>query len=192
MKQDIISYLKSTAKPGGLTWTAICCGMFFDWSIANNHMQFNVPARHYTVFADGNHPFIGTTLGQIARCVPAVLSPAHLAETANRYIYISSFSGQGALTQNVVLESLERACSSPFTVTRSTVDALAASGMAKMGKGLVMEGLVEMINASMYGYGGLNEFSKEAEVWNKKLGLSDEDLDQVVQEVVSKMGSLAG
>ena len=189
MKQDVVAYLKTKEKDG-MAWTAICCGMFFDWSILNSHMQFQVPAHRYTIFSDGNHPFIGTTLSQIARSVAAVISPSHLAKTANRYIYISSsFSSQAPLTQNLVLSSLERACGSRFTITRSTVDELAASGLAKMGKGLVMEGLVEIVNASMYGYGGLNEFSKEAEIWNKVLGLPEEDLDNVVQSVVAEMES---
>jgi hypothetical protein len=94
MKQDVVEFLKSKEKDG-MTWTVICCGMFFDWSLANNHMQFNVPEHRYTIFSDGTHPFVGTTLSQIVCSIPAILSAAHVAETANRYIYISSFSSQG-------------------------------------------------------------------------------------------------
>jgi hypothetical protein len=91
MKQDVVQCLRSTGKDG-MTWTAIRCRMFFDWSIANSHMQFNVPERRYAIFSHGNHPFIGTTLSQTARSIPAVFSSAHFAETANKYIYIPSFA----------------------------------------------------------------------------------------------------
>lgn len=54
-----------------------------------------------------------------------------------------------------------------------------------------MEGLIAIVCASIYGYGGLNEFSRETQLWNKRLGLAGEDMGDVVAHVVSKMKLLA-
>ncbi len=150
-------------------------------------MFFDVAARRYTIFGAGTHPFIVSTLSRTALTVAAALLPANYTSTGNRYVYTASFT----LTQTQLLAHLEVAAGGgeKFQVSRSSVEELAASGLGKLATGDVMGGLVEIVPAGIYGYGGLNEFSEEARVWGERLGLGplEEELGEVVMRSVRKV-----
>ena len=133
-------------------------------------------------------------MAQIGRAVASILQTAHLAETANKYVYIHYYTG----TQNQVLAALEAATGHKWDVERSSVEALYASGSAKlaeaskpMAAGVAAEypmGVVEMIMSAAYGFGGLNDFGERARMWNERLGLPEEDLEATIRGLVKKMG----
>ena len=110
-----------------------------------------------------------------------------MEKTSNQYVYVHSFT----TTQREVLALLEEATGKGFVVTDMTLDELAARGNARLQKGPTspefFDGFVDIVSASQYGYGGLNAFSRQAEVWNSRLGLPVEGAGETVRSVVGKM-----
>lgn len=185
-KQKTIEYLR-TKESAGLSWTAVIVGGFFDWALKiPGFLGWNIPARTATIFDGGDVEFEMTNVAQIARGVAAALSSAHIEDTKNKYIYINSFT----ITQNQILAALEEATADKFAVTHSTKAELFKNAQELLKSGKTSgsgspAGSLELITAAIYGNGGLNEYSKTKGLWNEKLGLPKEDLNETVARIVN-------
>lgn len=187
-KHDTVAYLKSKESTG-LSWTAVIVGGFFDWALKNGAIGINATARTALILDGGEKPHEVTNLGQIGRAVAAVLSPEHLDETANQYVYINSFT----VTQNQVVKALETATGDKFTITPLNGEEVWQDGREKMksgefeiiGGGRYMVGSVQMILTEIYNRTGVNYFSQQKGLWNKRLGLPEESLDETIRSVVN-------
>jgi uncharacterized protein YbjT (DUF2867 family) len=192
-KHDTVAYLKSKESTG-LTWTAVIVGSFFDWGLPIGALGYNLPAKTATVFDGGNKPYEATNLAQIGRAVAAILSPGHFEETSNQYVYINSFT----VTQTSVVEALETATGCKFDVTHVRGEEMWEEGKKKMstgkfeetGGGQYMVGSVQMIQAEIYNRTGFNHFSESKGLWNRRLGLPKESLDETIRRVMSQVGTL--
>ena len=186
-KRDTVEYLKSK-ESHELSWTAVIVGAFFDWGLGNGALGINAPARTATIVDGGNVPYEATNIGQIGRAVAAILSPAHLDDTANQYVYINSFT----VTQNEVIEALEVATGDKFKLTHVKGEEFWALGreQSKTGKfvtiggGQYLVGSAEMIWAEIYNRSGFNQYSTKRGLWNEKLGLSKENFEETIRSVV--------
>jgi hypothetical protein len=203
LKTDVVSYLQR--HEGSLSWTAICTGVFFDWSfkLAGN-MGWDIPGRTAMIFDGGDIPYEATNIGQIGAAVAAVLSSAPspgfpdataasvpmLEVTKNKYVYVNSFT----TTQNVVLSLLEKHTGANFQVRPINAAEFAKEGKERSAKSVpgfrptnnseYADGVAEMIFAACYGNGGLNNYSKTKGLWNRALGLEDEDLEETIEGAV--------
>lgn len=113
-------------------------------------------------------------------------SSPSLLDYKNKYIYISSFS----VTQNDMLAAVQRATStkSPdWTVTHIPVDQFIQEGRDKFAKG-DRRGMINVLYGCTFKRGLGDQFHGR-EVANEKLGLKEEDLDEVVRRVVKEMDS---
>jgi uncharacterized protein YbjT (DUF2867 family) len=186
-KQDTIQCLKSY-ESAGLSWTGICVGAFFDWAFKYpGLMGWNLPGRKATIFDGGDVEYEATNIAQIGRAVAAVLAVEHYEETKNRYVYVNSFT----LTQNKVLEALERLTGTKFEVEHMNASDFTEVGLEKLKVGAMVpqggseyaDGSVETITAAIYGNGGFNNFSRTRGLWNKKLGLPDDDFGETIERI---------
>jgi len=143
-------------------------------------MGWDIRLLKATIFNSGDQPYEATNLRQIGKAVASTL--LHPLETKNKYIYIHSFT----LTQNKVLAALEKALGKKWEVTRSSVKEISASGHEHLRKGNEFYGLAETVTAAVYGYGNANNFGEKALVWNKVLGLPEEDLDTTIGAIAEK------
>lgn len=187
-KQDATTYLKSK-QDTGLTWTALIVGGWFDWALGiPGLMAYNIPERKVTVFDGGDIPHEFTNLGQIGRAVAAVLKPEHVQATANTYVYVNSFT----LTQNEVVAALEKVTGDKVEVTPAKRREVAELGKQKMATGKFidvagsqyLDGSGEAITAQIYNLDGHNNFSKNRGLWNDKLGLPRESLEETLRRVI--------
>lgn len=180
-KRDTIKCLKEM-EGKGMTWTAICVGVFFDWLLTEEKrgvMGWDLPARKALIFDGGNYEYETTNVAQIGRAVAAILIPANLEATKNLYVYVNSFT----VSQNQVLIALEKVTGEKFEVEHANTDEL----VSKRWKGLGLEGNWqghEQITAAIYGKGGFNNFSKTKGLWNERLGLPKEDLEESLVKIV--------
>ncbi|KAH8687289.1 hypothetical protein BGZ60DRAFT_362655 [Tricladium varicosporioides] len=181
LKQETVKYLKGQEEK--ISWTAVCVGSFFDWIFQYpGLMGWDLPGRKATVFDGGNVEYEATNVAQIGRAVAAVLATEHIEETKNQYVYVNSFT----TTQNQVLRALEKHTSEKFEVVHASAKALGETGR-KMLKGGGEWGAAEVITAAIYGDGGFNNFSRTKELWNERLGLKGEDLDDSVARIVANV-----
>jgi hypothetical protein len=71
-------------------------------------MGFDLASHKALIYNTGCDTYSTTRLSSIGLAVKNSLLPANTAATANRYVYISSFT----VTQNQILASLEKATGS--------------------------------------------------------------------------------
>jgi hypothetical protein len=195
-KKDTVKYLKSKENNAkgtmtSMTWTTISCGGFFDWAFQTpGLMGWNLPARKAIIFDGGETRLEFTNLAQVGRAVTAVLKPENYEATKNTYVYVNSFT----VTQNCVLSCLEKITEAKFEITPADSQELARSGLAKwnaepdseqvLEEGRYPAGAMDLITAGLNGYGGFNCFSQRKGLWNERLGLPKEDLEETLRRVV--------
>lgn len=186
-KTATVGYLK-TKEHTGLTWTGVIVGAFFDWCFGvPGLLGINVPGHSATIFDGGDIAFEATNLAQIGRTVAAVLAPEHLSDTANRYVYVNSFT----ITQNQMVKAFEAASGKQFTLTQMSADAFMQGAQEKMRAdpehGETWEtGARESILLIMINYLKCCEYSKTKGLWNEKLGLPKESLEDTIKEALAK------
>ncbi|KAG8158313.1 hypothetical protein KVR01_012074 [Diaporthe batatas] len=177
-KIEILDYLKE--RQDKISWVALITGMLFDWGLnIPGFGGWDLSARTATIYDGGDIPFEATTLDQVGRAIAQSLKNPEL--TGNQFVYVNSFT----LTQNKVLKALESVTGERFTVSHSTVNELWQGGAAQLKEGNGM-GVLPMIAATVYGKGGgLANYSKNRGLWNEKIGLKQENLEEVLKSLVA-------
>jgi hypothetical protein len=128
----------------------------------------------------GNTPVSESNLAQIGRALVAILSPGHLTETKNKYVYIESHT----LTQNEILAALEKVSGKKWTVTDTikTEDVIPAE-LEKFKNG-DYSSVPPLILSAIYYKSALGD-SRKTGLWNERLGLPKEDLEEDIKRILS-------
>ncbi|KAF5646380.1 2'-hydroxyisoflavone reductase [Fusarium sp. NRRL 52700] len=175
-KVDTLDYIK--AKSGKLSWIAIVSGAMFDWGLNIPGLGgFNVAAHTVTLYDGGDIAYEATNLDQVGRAIAKSLK--NLEITRNQYVYINSFT----VTQKDVLRALEKATGDKFQVSHGTVNELWESGAEQVRNGNPM-GTLAQISGSLYGKGGVANYSVDKGLWNDKIGLRGENLEEFVEAYI--------
>ncbi|KAH9888162.1 NmrA-like family protein [Xylariomycetidae sp. FL2044] len=161
----------------GLTWTAICPGMLTDVVLPTGFLGIDIKEHKGTVIDDGNHKFSTTTRANVGKAVLGVLRNPDVTE--NKYVYVSSFE----VSFNEIIAALEKAQGLKYSLLHTTTEDVTAAGKDAMASGNIMAAAKLLLVATMNpGYG--NNFTEEVELWNSKIGMPREDLDQVIAGIV--------
>lgn len=172
-KIQTLGYLKT--KQDKIAWTAVVSGSMFDWGLdIPGFGGLNIPEGTATIYDGGDIPYEATNLSQVGKAIAKSLKKPEL--TKNQFVYVNSFT----VTQNRVLAAIEKASGKKFTISNSTVEQLWAGGAEKIDAGQPM-GVLDMVAGAIYGKGGLVHYSATRGLWNEKLGLPQEDLDESVK-----------
>ncbi|KAF6818337.1 NmrA-like family protein [Colletotrichum sojae] len=176
-KIETLNHLKKNQDK--ISWTAIVSGGMFDWGLAiPGFGGWDVAARTVTIYDGGDIPFEASNLDQVGRAISKSLKNPEL--TKNQHVYINSFT----ITQNKVLRALEKATGDKFTVSRGSVEELWQAGAAQVRDGQLL-GALGMIAGAVYGKGGLAQYSAKNGLWNEKLGLPEEDVDEFLERYIA-------
>lgn len=147
-------------------------------------MGWNLPARKATIFDGGDYEYEATNLAQIGHAVAAVLKPGNLESTKNQFVYINSFT----VTQNRVLAGFEKLIGQKFEVKEGDVQELGRKGLESAKREGGRAGVLDTITATFYGNGKLNDYSKTRGLWNERLGLPVEGLEETLAKIVEEFG----
>lgn len=132
-----------------------------------------------TLIDGGKTRFTATNVAQIGRALVAILNQAE--ETANRLVFVESFT----TTQLEILAALEKAAGEKFQVVNLTSEDVRAEAARQLGEGNLLEGGGKLITALVLGKEGLEDHSDvEGGIWNERLGLPKENLEEEVEKVV--------
>lgn len=94
------------------------------------------------------------------------------------------------VTQGQVLASFNKLLEQDLEVGAGSAAELGRQALEAIGRGEGRQAHVNAIVAAIYGNGGLNNYSKTRELWNKKLGLPEEKLeDSLVRILAAAEGS---
>ena len=185
-KPATVAYLRE--KEGSISWTGVLAGSFFDWALQLGLLGWNVRDRAATIFDGGDIPYEATNIAQIARAVAAVLTPKNYDQTSNQYVFINSFT----VTQSQVLVKLEEVTGTKFNVTNVKAAEVFKEGHAQLATGIVetlgnskyQKGSLPLIEAEIYNLHGMNRYSQTKGLWNDRLGLPQESLEETIKGVV--------
>ncbi|OGM46175.1 hypothetical protein ABOM_004842 [Aspergillus bombycis] len=177
-KLQTLDYLKS--KEDQISWTAICSGSMFDWGLnIPGFGGWNVPTCTVTIYDGGDIRYEATTLDQVGRAIAKCLQKPEL--TKNQYVYVNSFT----ITQNETLHALEKVKGEKFSMFKGDVEKLWQEGAAKWKDGQPL-GVISMLAGAIYGKGRLAQYSVTKGLWNEKLGLGQENLEEFLRSYVAE------
>lgn len=183
-KWDIHQYLqKKAAEHKDFSYTTIATGPFFDFCLKVNFVGFNLKEHTAVIWDEGTERFSTSTLPFVGRAVAAVLS--HPEKTANKYIYVRGFTTNG----NEILAGLEKITGKTWAKSHTSSQKELKEGQELLKKGEIMPGIGKMICANVYGKGYGGDFDKDAVVFNKEIGLPDEDLEESLRAVLAEVNA---
>ncbi|KAH0843627.1 hypothetical protein AYO21_05414 [Fonsecaea monophora] len=180
-KVEVQNYLKAKVKENpNFSYTLLYTGPFFDWGL--EHGFFLNPAKHSGVlYNGGDAKFSTTTLKTIGRAVVGVIE--HLAETANRAVYVHDT----VTTQNkLIAYAKEKDGKEWDTSVKSTKDVYQESLDELTKGGDIGKAMVGFILSGIFG-GDETGASYEGRTDNALLGikeLSEQEVKEVVQRFV--------
>lgn len=175
-KKRVREHLQLLAGEGKLSWTSVVCGHFFDFGLKGGLLSFDLQGRTARIFDDGAVRWSASTLARVGEAVVGVLRLEE--ETRDRMLYVQSF----CVSQNQVLASLERVMGVKWTVEHVGSEAFIAEMKGVVdrdpGDGEAREALVSVVGIVESNWEGREGFA------NELLGLTGEDLDAIVKELV--------
>ncbi|EKG16379.1 NmrA-like protein [Macrophomina phaseolina MS6] len=173
-KARTVDYLRS--KESEMSWTSLVTGAFFDWAMRDGFFGFDLPSKTVTLIDGGTTVFTATTLPKIAKAVIAILE--HADETKNKYVFISSFN----VSQKDILDVVEKVDNKKWTVKHVTSEEVIANGKRVVEEG-DFTGIKDLTRGGAFGKQGLGDLRPYG-LWDDKLGLPKEDIEQVVRELL--------
>lgn len=121
--------LEEKAKEGKITYTLFHSGSWPEWGLKNGFLGFNLAEKKATIFGDGNKKTPFSTLESVSKyVVAAILNPA---ASENKDLKLADFQ----ITQNELLEALEKATGTKWTTTTVSSDELKKKAAESLQKG---------------------------------------------------------
>ncbi|OJD16384.1 hypothetical protein AJ78_03448 [Emergomyces pasteurianus Ep9510] len=171
-KRKLVEYLEQ--QQDKITWTALIPGLFADWGITHGFLQYDIPSKSAIVWDDGDVPVSQSTQQQVGRALVAILK--HPSETANQYVYTSSYT----VTANEILTALEKVTGSKWKVEKINLERALCAAKERVAKGEVdLEVIRDLIRAACFTKEAYCDFRKLS--WNDRLGLKEESLEDVIK-----------
>ncbi|GKT48208.1 pinoresinol reductase 2 [Colletotrichum spaethianum] len=170
----------------GMSWVAIINNPWFDWSLAQGFWGIDIKNRSAKLFDGGKTKFITTTLGTTAKGTAGVLSLLESEPEAlrNKPVYLKSFH----ISQRDMLDSILRATGTEekdWKVEVLDAAAVVADCEEKFKQGDHLAMLTGFyVNHMREGWGG-DYNAKAFDI--AKLGVAEENLDEVVKRVVKEV-----
>ncbi|KAL3462778.1 NAD(P)-binding protein [Aspergillus heterothallicus] len=183
----------------GMHWVAICCGFWYDYSLAGGEARFGFDfAKKGVTFYDDGHTKISTsTLAQVARAVVAMVSlPVVPVDEADERVTLAGFLNRGVyfksfvLSQREMFESVKRVTGTTdaeWTVTFEDTRKRYEEGLAQVKVGN-MAGFGKLLYARTFYPDERSDLSDRTQ--NELLGLPEEDLDEATKAGVELVKEL--
>ncbi|ORX96688.1 isoflavone reductase family protein-like protein CipA [Clohesyomyces aquaticus] len=179
-KTGAVNYLKSKEKE--ISWTSVITGPFLDWGLKVGFLGFDLSSKTVTLIDEGKGKFTSTNLHQIGLALIKALEKS--SETKNTYIFVGSLT----TSQAEILPVIEKVSAQKWTVEHVTSKELIQTGGEKLQKN-DFSGIADLIKGAAFGGDSLGD-SRPAGLWNEKLGLKEESLEETVKAVLG--GKLVG
>lgn len=144
-------------------------------------LGFDFSTKKAMIWDGGHTPFSASNQGDVGAAVVSLLK--HPAETANKYLYVSTIT----TSQAEILKSIQSHTGSRWTVEDVDTQSQIARGRQMVSEG-DFAGMFLLVQASMYGTveGIRSNYALEEELANRVLGLPAEgSLDAVIKETVA-------
>ncbi|CZR49298.1 putative isoflavone reductase family protein (CipA) [Fusarium proliferatum ET1] len=185
----------------GMKWITVCCGFWFDYSLAGGESRFgfDFDKKTLTLYDDGNVKNSTSTLAQVGRAVARVLSLKELPDDENdRSLTVSSFLNRAVylnsfvVSQKDLFESVKRVTGTSdadWTVTHESSRKRYEDGLAQVKRG-DMSGFSKLLYARAFFPEDPSDLSAKAQ--NELLSLPKEDFDEATKDGIALVEVLKG
>jgi hypothetical protein len=173
-KTGTVDYLRS--RESEISWSSLVTGAFFDWAMRMGFFGFDLPSKTVTLIDGGTAIFTSTSLSTIGKALITMLD--HADETKNQYVFVSSFN----VSQKDILDVVEKVDGQKWTVKHDTSEKVIAEGKRKLAAG-DFAGIIDLTRGGAFGKQALGD-SRPYGLWDDKLGLPKEDIEQAVKNVL--------
>lgn len=178
-KAAVQDALKEEAATGGISYTLIATGPFFDWGLAVGFI-INLKEKSINLYDGGDRVFSTTSLPSIAKATTGILT--HLEQTKNRAVYV-----QDTATTLKKLASVAKEVTGADGWKENVVaiDELIEQAWAELKKDEPNAGIVafNFIKASVWGEGYGSHFKT---LDNELLGIEEKN-DAEIQALVASL-----
>ena len=141
----------------------------------------NIPGKKVTLWDEGKAPFSATTLPDIGKALVQVLKPENYEKTANRYLYVESYT----ITQLQLKGVLEKVSGASWTAETLDSRAVEKESAEKLKNG-DFSAIPKLIGGVSYGYRRLGDFSSYG-LANDEIGLPRGDIEADVKAVLDSV-----
>ncbi|KAM0235062.1 hypothetical protein ACHAPO_005856 [Fusarium lateritium] len=185
----------------GMQWVTICCGFWYDYSLAGGEQRFgfDLDNRSVTFYDHGETKNSTSTLSQVGRAVAKILSLKELpinddddsltlSSFLNKPVNIKSF----VISQKDMFESVKRVTGTSeadWTITYESTKKRYEKGMSLV-KGGNMVGFSKLLYARAFFHEDPSDLSAKAQ--NGLLGLPEESLDDATKAGIDLVKVLQG
>ncbi|KAL8790999.1 MAG: hypothetical protein Q9195_006073 [Heterodermia aff. obscurata] len=183
---------------GGPAYVVMCCGFWYEWSLAigEQWFGFDLRARKVTFYDEGETKIASSTWAQCGRAVAGLLSlpesaeedgGAAVAEWKNKPLYVASFR----VSQRDMLDSIHRVTGSTdgdWEIKYEPTKKRYQDGLEEMKNG-VRTGFAKALYARGFFLDGVADFESTKGLANEVLGLPSDDLDEATKRAVEMVES---
>ncbi|OBS24193.1 hypothetical protein FPOA_04740 [Fusarium poae] len=185
----------------GMQWVTICCGFWYDYSLAGGEQRFgfDLDNRSVTFYDDGTVKNSTSTLSQVGRAVAKILSLEELpvnedddnltiSSFLNKPVNIKSF----AISQKDIFKSVKRVTGTSdadWTITYESTKKRYEEGMSLVKSGN-MVGFSKLLYARAFFPKDPSDLSAKSQ--NDLLGLPEESLDDATKAGIDLVKVLKG
>lgn len=169
-----------------MSWTAFLTGMFFDFGMRVGFLGFDLKSRSAEIWGTGKAKTTFTNMPTIGKALVDLLeSPEKLEAAKNRKVAISSYT----ITQEEILEALEKVTGEEWTVKRVDADQLGKEGQDMLARGeFGLPAFAGVLRGATFGSAALGDLSKNGEMDNDLL-LPDnkENLEEQLKSLMEEV-----
>ncbi|KAI4163878.1 MAG: hypothetical protein LQ342_002375 [Letrouitia transgressa] len=183
----------------GMQWIAVCCGFWYDYSLAGGEARFGFDFDKHTltIYDDGQTKNSVSTLAQVGRAVAKVLSfPLFPQDENDKSLTISSWLNKAIslksfiVNQNEIFESVKRVtgtADTDWTITHENTKQRYEEGMALVKKGN-MSGFGKLLYSRAFYPEDPSNCAAKAQ--NELLSLPEEKLDDATKDGIELVKEL--
>jgi nucleoside-diphosphate-sugar epimerase len=170
---------KAAQDGSDFSWTTVVCGHFFDRGLRDGLLHINFDTRTAKILDGGAIKASTSTLRRIAEATVRVLQRPE--QTRNRALYIQSFNP----SQLEIVAALEKAMGEPWHIQHVDSKPYLEDAQKRLGSDDA-EAVLFAIEDIVFVLGALDaDWTKRDGFAMELLGLEDEKLEDVVEEVVA-------
>ncbi|KAL7796710.1 hypothetical protein V8C37DRAFT_371242 [Trichoderma ceciliae] len=175
--EDLAS--KAARDGSAFSWTSLVCGHFFDHGLRDGLLHFNIDTRTAQILDGGSSKASTSTLRRIAEGTVRVLQMPD--QTRNRALYIQSFNP----SQLEILAALEKAMGEPWHIQHVDSKPYLEDAQKRL-KSDDADAVLVAIEDIVFVLGALDaDWTKRDGFAMELLGLENEELEHVIEEVVA-------
>ncbi|KAF3916843.1 hypothetical protein ABW20_dc0109513 [Dactylellina cionopaga] len=184
--REVLRHAQEVCKSSGMTYSGVIPGIFFEMCLLDGELGFEFETRTAHIYGGGGKKIEVSRLGDVGIATAELIFQPD--KWANQFVYFSNWT----VSQGDILDALNKVDEKgPWKVVDRPTEWLKKRGDKKVAEGN-MEGLVDEAWAVMFSQGLGEPFSKNRELVNQQLGITENGIEDFVEAIRVLVGEWEG